>query len=211
MNAIPWYQSPVMVSAVVAIISQALVLIGKQDLFPVDAITAKVEAVFQIIALGATLWAAWKRKSSDIQPLTLNAAGAAKRSGGFVRAWMLGLVLALGIPVLLSLSACVQTTRAYRNADTPSDYALVVLEQYDAVLIEANRLKASGRLSTQTLEAIRAADVKAQPFIDTIRPLQQAYEASRSSTDAAALQAAVNNAITAIADLIRAVKAAGGE
>lgn len=211
MNAIPWYQSSVMVSAVVAIISQALVLIGKQDLFPVDAITAKVEALFQIIALGATLWAAWKRKSSDIQPLTLNAAGAAKRSGGFVRAWMLGLIMALGIPMLLSLSACVQTTRAYRNADTPSDYALVVLEQYDAVLIQANRLKAAGGLSPQTLEAIRAADVKAQPFIDTIRPLQQAYEASRSSTDAAALQAAVNNAITAIADLIRAVKAAGGE
>lgn len=208
MNAIPWYQSPVMVSAVVAIISQALVLVGKQDLFPVEMITAKVEALFQIIALAATLWAAWKRKSSDIQPLTLNAAGAAKKQGGFVRAGMLGLLLAISAPMMLS--ACVQTTRAYRNADTPSDYALVLLEQYDAVLVEANRLKASDRLSGETLNSIRAADLKAQPFIDAIRPLQQAYEASRSSADAAALQSAVNNAITAVADLIRAVKAAGG-
>lgn len=208
MNAIPWYQSPVMVSAVVAIISQLLVLVGKQDLVPIDVITAKVEAFFQIVALGATLWAAWKRKSSPIQPLTVTKAGAEKRQGGFARAGMLGLLLAVSAPLVLS--ACVQTTRAYRNADTPSDYALVLLEQYDAVLVEANRLKASGRLSTETLNAIRAADLKAQPFVDTIRPLQQAYEASRSSADAAALQSAVNNAITAVADLIRAVKAAGG-
>lgn len=106
MNAIPWYQSPVMVSAVVAIISQVLVLVGKQDLVPVDVITAKVEAFFQIVALGATLWAAWKRGSSSIQPLTATKAGAEKKQGGFVRAGMLGLLLAISVPGVVLLSGC---------------------------------------------------------------------------------------------------------
>lgn len=208
MNPIPWYESRVFIGAVVAILSQLVVLLGKQDVIPVEAISQKVEAVFQIIALAATLYAAVKRKTSDIQPLTLTKRSAEDQStkqGGFVRPLMLALLVAFSVP-MISMVGCSATRQAYQNADTPSDYALVVLEQYDAILQEANRLKAEGKLTGSTLAAVQAADLKAQPFVNSIRPLQKAYEATHSASDAAALQKAVNDAITAVADLIRIVK-----
>jgi hypothetical protein len=110
-NAIPWYQSRVFIGAVVSIISQLLVLIGKQDVIPVDVITSNVEALFQIIALAAAGYAAWKRKTSDIQPLTITKAAAEKQSSssGYVSIALL-FVIAAAASVML-LSAC-QTTPA---------------------------------------------------------------------------------------------------
>ncbi len=74
MNAIPWFSSPVMVGAVVSILSQAFVIFGVQ--VAPDTISKDVDAVFQVIAIGAGLYSAYKRKSSTIQPLTLTQTGA---------------------------------------------------------------------------------------------------------------------------------------
>lgn len=71
MNSLVWYKSPVYVSAVVSLITGALVLINKQDVVPVEIVTKSVEDVFSLIAAGAAAYAAWKRQKSDVQPLTL--------------------------------------------------------------------------------------------------------------------------------------------
>lgn len=69
MNAIPWYQSPVMIGAVVSIVSQLVVLFGL-NIAP-DVLSKDVDAVFQVLALAAAGYAAWKRKTSAVQPVTL--------------------------------------------------------------------------------------------------------------------------------------------
>lgn len=69
--AIPWYRSPVFISVGVSIVSQIVVLLGISDQVTTDDIAKGVDLTFQIIALGAAGYAAWKRKRSAIQPLTL--------------------------------------------------------------------------------------------------------------------------------------------
>lgn len=76
MNAIPWYKSPVYIGIVTSIISQIVVLIGRQDAFPVEAINGYVEAVFQVVALVALAVAEIKRRTSTIQPIAATKAGA---------------------------------------------------------------------------------------------------------------------------------------
>jgi hypothetical protein len=63
MNAIPWYKSPVYIGIITSIISQIVVLIGRQDAI------GYVEAVFQVIALIALAVAEVKRRTSPIQPI----------------------------------------------------------------------------------------------------------------------------------------------
>jgi hypothetical protein len=82
----------------------------------------------------------------------------------------------------------------------------VFLTGYDAALKTANELRASGRLQGSDLERVRALELKAHPFIAPIPKLQTAYEATRSSADAAALQKAVDDAILAAAEFVRAVQ-----
>lgn len=173
-----------------------------------------IDALSMVLIAGGLAWAAYARVNLPTPPISDSAVTKTldlmKKQGGSIRVLFAALLLGVSLFGVLSMSGCTHTRAAYSAADTPSDYALVVLEQYDAVLVEANRLKASGRLSVTTLAALRAADLKAQPFIDTIRPLQKAYEASRAPADAAALQKAVNDAIVAVAELIRTVKSARG-
>lgn len=71
MNSLPWYKSPVYVGIVTSIVSQLLSLTGKQDLFPTEQINQWVDAIFQVVALGALVVAEIKRRTSAIQPLTL--------------------------------------------------------------------------------------------------------------------------------------------
>lgn len=72
MDAQPWYRSRVFIGAVVSILSQLVVLLGIADQITTEDIAKWVDVSFQVIALGAAGYAAWKRKRSDIQPLTLN-------------------------------------------------------------------------------------------------------------------------------------------
>ncbi len=76
MNAIPWYRSPVFVSAAVSVVSSLIGLTPRLavalGLTSPGAIQSAVDSVFQVIGLGAALYAAVKRQSSEIQPLTLS-------------------------------------------------------------------------------------------------------------------------------------------
>lgn len=205
MNAIPWYQSQVLIAAVVAIVSQILVLIGQQNLFPRDLITAKVEALFQLISLGATAWAIYKRASSTVQPVTMTKAGAGvQNQTGFARISTLFVIAVGGLAALLS--GCSGTRAAYAEAQSPDEYAFVLLEQYDSLIHEAASLKAKPTTPAHVIDLIQQADLKAQPFVDSLRPLRDAYLASQSAATEAQLQDAINKAVLAIADLIRVMK-----
>jgi len=74
-NAIPWYQSKVMIGAVVTVVSTLLGLTPKfasaLGLTSPGAIQTAVDSVFQVIALIAGLYTAVTRQASPIQPLTL--------------------------------------------------------------------------------------------------------------------------------------------
>lgn len=107
MDAIPWYKSPVYVGAVVSIISQVLVLLGLGDKFAPEEIAKYVDAGFQILALAAVGYAAWKRQRSSVQPLTLTKAGAATKLGqvGFARPGLLALI-ACSLIAMVAMNGC---------------------------------------------------------------------------------------------------------
>lgn len=128
------------------------------------------------------------------------------KQAGFIRAAVLGMLLAIGVVAVGSMSGCTHTQTAIKNADTPSDYALIFLEGYDAALKTANQLKATGALSGDTLAKVQAAELKAWPLVKQIDPLRVAYEQTRSAQDAAALQLAIDNAIRAAAEFVQLVK-----
>lgn len=129
---------------------------------------------------------------------------------GFTRPLMLALVLAFSTAVLVApLSGCANTTRAVKNADTPADYALVFLAGYSSALKSANDYRLSGKMTPEELAKIRELELRAYPFIQPIPKLQAAYEATYTAADAAALQKAIDEAVIAAADFIRAVQQLG--
>lgn len=78
MDALPFYRSPVFISLLVSIISQIAAVAGVADAVTTEDIAKGVDLTLQLVALGAAGYAAWKRKRSNIQPLTLTKGGAEK-------------------------------------------------------------------------------------------------------------------------------------
>lgn len=80
-SAIPWYQSPVYIGAVVTVVSSLLSVAPKLatelGLTSSDAISHLVDTVFGFVALLAGSYTAWKRANSSVQPITMTKAGAA--------------------------------------------------------------------------------------------------------------------------------------
>lgn len=85
-TAIPWYKSPVMIGVAVSVLSQAVVLFPKGavllGLTSPAVITTTVESLFQIIAIGAAGFSAYKRGASPLQPLTMTKSGATVANQG---------------------------------------------------------------------------------------------------------------------------------
>jgi|SRR5580693_4982404 hypothetical protein len=79
-GALPWYRSPVYIGAVTTVLSTLLSLSPKAataiGLNTPGSVSSAVEAVFQIVALGAGIFTALKRQTSASQPLTLTQKGA---------------------------------------------------------------------------------------------------------------------------------------
>lgn len=71
MNSIPWYRSQVYVSALIAIVLQAAVLLGVSDQVTEAEVTKYVNAVMELISLGASFWTLIARHRSKVQPITL--------------------------------------------------------------------------------------------------------------------------------------------
>jgi hypothetical protein len=181
------------------------------------------EKLVALVSLLGVAWAAYARifqptpplsESAQIKTAEMLAAGKLAEVAppptpsqkGFARPLMLAFVLAIGVIGTVVASGCTSTRAALSNADTPSDFALVFLEGYDAALVTANALKKSNVLSGENLIRVQQAEAKAWPLVRQIDPLRKAYEETQSAEDAAALQRAIDNAIREAAEFIRIVR-----
>lgn len=222
MNAIPWYRSTVLISAIVSIVSQILVILGKQDLIAPEVLTGYVEAIFQVIALVAAAWTVIARSRSKVQPVTMTATAAAaqNKQSGRARPAML---VALGLAAIVGLgaiSACTGTRAAYKAAESLDEYAYVVTEHYAGMVKAAADIRQRPGTAQSTINALRTADNAVAPLVlgdpratpprPSLQQLAENYRAVKDARTEAELQAAVDAAIIRLADLVRAVKSAGG-
>jgi hypothetical protein len=177
-----------------------------------------VDAVLLVLTTGAALWAGWARATKPTPPLTQKAADAtveaAKKEGGYARPAALGFLFLVALTVV-GLAGCTGTRDAYRSAGKdPAKVAFVVAEHYSAVVKEAADLKNSGALTGSALEAVRKADDAVRPVVlgdpvthrPGLRALARAYEDVKSAKNAADLEAAIDEAVAKLTDLINALK-----
>lgn len=144
------------------------------------------------------------------------------KQGGFLRLGFASAIVAASLVALVGggLVGCSGTKAAYAAAQTRPetvlpDTAYVVAEQYRAVLHEAVTLKESGRLPPEVVATLQQADAKLKPLVlgdpqatpptPGLRQLSEAFSAVRSASTEAELQRAVDAAVLALADFIRAV------
>lgn len=111
---------------------------------------------------------------------------------------------------LLQVAGCAGTKAAYNAAETLEERAFVVTEHYAAVVKQAADLKDAGVLKGQALNKAREIEQVAQPVVLSLGGLVAKYNAAKSAETEVALQKALDEAVLAIADLVRVVKAAAG-
>lgn len=130
----------------------------------------------------------------------------------------------LAAVLLLACSAivagCAGTKAAYQEAQTLDEYAYVITEHYASLVREAADLKDKPTTPRDAVVAMQRADTAAHlvvvgdpggsPPTPGLAELAATYQQVRDAQSEAELQAAVNNAILKIAELVRAVKAARG-
>jgi hydroxymethylpyrimidine pyrophosphatase-like HAD family hydrolase len=116
-------------------------------------------------------------------------------------------VVALAVGVL-SATGCAGTKAAYNAADTLEERAYVVTEHYAAVVHQAADLKDKGVLKGTALTRAQEAESVAQPVVLSLGDLVKKYDAAKSAESEVALQRALDDAVRALADLVRVVKAA---
>lgn len=131
-----------------------------------------------------------------------------EKQGGFARPLQLFFLAVLATFAAGLVVGCAGTRSAYQAADTAEEYAYVVTEHYAAVLAQAVALRANPAVPRDAIAAIQRADLKVAPAILALAPLRQALKAVKSAENEAALQAAVDAAVRALAELVREVKAA---
>lgn len=90
LGAVPWYQSPVMISQVTSLISAAIALFPKWGealgMKSAEQVNSTVTTVFAFIAVAAPVVGSILRVKSKIQPLTLTPTGAANHPATAVAA-----------------------------------------------------------------------------------------------------------------------------
>lgn len=209
MSAIPWYKSPVYIGVVVNLLAGLVNFLNLQETIPIEFINDFVAMLFTAAGVIAAGIAEWKRRKSDIQPLTLTQSSA-NRQSGIIRGLMLAAMVSFMAPIVLTVSACSGVQAAYRAAESPDEYAFVLAEHYASLVKQAADLKGRPTTPREAVEKMQQAELMARPFVEKLRPLRDAYVAGSTAESEAELQAAINEAVTAIADLIRAVQSASG-
>lgn len=119
-------------------------------------------------------------------------------------------VLAVAALVVGSLATvgCSSTKAAYDAADTLEERAYVATEQYAAVVKQAADLKDKGVLTGSALAKVRELESVASPVVLRLGPLVANFKAAQTAETEVALQKALDDAVLALADLVRVVKAA---
>lgn len=240
---VPWYTSAIVRQQIAAFILALLGLFKIKTDLDIDGTLA---AVFAGVAALIPLWTIFTRifkpapnlsQTAIAKEVELVQAGKippsptgppVKQSGRVQFSLLVNLAASLaifaGVAVVLALlNGCVSTQAAYRAAplhgESLVDTAYVMAEHYDAVLIEANSLKDSGRVPAALVERMRAVDRVARPIFlgDAsksqlgLTQLREVYTATHDAKSEVQLQRAVNDGARALSDLINAVKAARGQ
>ncbi len=122
-----------------------------------------------------------------------------------VRSLLMMSVLCIG------LSACAATREAYREADSPDEYAYVLAEHYASLVKEAAELKEKPTTPAEAVSLMQRAELTARPVVLALRPLRDAYLAAKTPASEAELQEAINRAVLVIAELVRTVRGAAGQ
>lgn len=120
-------------------------------------------------------------------------------------------IVALAVGAL-SATGCAGTKAAYDAADTLDERAYVVTEHYSAIVKQAADLKDLGVLKGNALAQARELETVAQPVVLSLADLVAKYNAAKNAETEVALQRALDEAVLAVASLVRVVKsaAAGG-
>lgn len=210
MNTIPWYQSAIIRQQIVQMISAGLLLLGiSTEAFDVD---QTVTMVFGGVTALVAIWTLITRLRKPTPPITETAVERtvelAKKQGGMARVALLCFALALAAPVAVITTACTGTTSAYRQAENPAELAYVLTEHYAALVRAAADLRDRPGTPPAAVAAMQRADQLAKPVVLRLRPLRDAYVLARSAASEAELQAAIDQAVIAISELVKAVNAA---
>lgn len=213
MNTIPWYQSSILRQQIVQMIVAVLTLFGvATGDFDLNATTG---AIFGGVAGVTALWTFITRLYKAHRPITEDAAiktQAMIRQGGFARPLALVMLAICALTPLALLPGCAGsgTRAAYSQAQNVGEQAYVLAEQYAALVEQAAILKAKPTTPTSVITRMQQADQVAKPLVLRLKTLRDAYAATKNATTEAELQLAVNNAVLAVAELVRAVQSARG-
>lgn len=120
------------------------------------------------------------------------------------------LVAAALLTGMMAATGCASTRAAYDAADTLEERAFVATEHYAAVVKQAADLKQLGVLKGAALANAQEAELVARPVVLSLGDLVAKYNAARTAETEVDLQRALDDAVRAIADLLRVVKAAAG-
>lgn len=116
----------------------------------------------------------------------------------------------MALPVAVSMHGCTQVQSAYKAAETPAELAYVLTEHYAALVKAAADLASKPTTPASVIVALQAADAKAKPVVLQLRPLRDAFLATKSAQTEQELQQATDRAVLAIAELVRAINTARG-
>lgn len=116
-------------------------------------------------------------------------------------------VVALAVGIT-GATGCAGTKAAYNAADTLEERAYVVTEHYSAVVKQAADLKDLGVLKGQALNQARELESVASPVVLSLGDLVAKYNAAKNAETEVALQRALDDAVVALASLVRVVKTA---
>ncbi len=208
-------ESGVIRGLLVAVVGLLVPIAG---LFGVDttALGAKagpiVDGLSTLFIAAGLVYAGWARATKPNPPITDTAVAKTserlekEQQGGFVRVALLSMLAVVALAAAVALPGCQGTKAAYQAAESPDEVAFVVAEHYASAVKEAADIAPSAPAAA--VRALQDADRRARPLVEQLKPLRDAYLATKSAADSAALQSALNQAVKAVADLVRAVKAA---
>lgn len=224
-----------LVVAGVGVIGNILSFFGVDEaLFGSERVQHLADGIATLFTLGGIAWAAWARATKPTPPLTEAAKQAtleavrvgdlkpAVKQAGFLRPGLAAMLIAVALAAVAGggLAGCSGTKAAFEAAHTRPeavlpDTAYVLAEQYRAILKEAADLKQSGRLPAEVVARLQEADRVAKPLVIGdpsavppklgLRQLAETFQAVRNAQTEADLQRAVDDAVLAIANFIRAV------
>jgi hypothetical protein len=180
-DKIKWYESTTLRALLVAFVSQVIVWTGVAEQLPDGAATLAVDALLQVIAIAATAYAAWARANRANPPITERAMvrqaeamveqshpTANPNQSGFVRASMLGILLALAVPSVALLAGGCSTfgVQPARSFDQQLAYAY---STHTAVLDSAANALEAGSLTVEDAEAVLAMADQSRVLLDSAR------------------------------------------